>query len=148
MIVQCNKDFEKLKEVSKSGIVKPIAIKLNFEYAMQDCVIQTLEGLHNVPVGSVIMTGLEGERYAMSEESFLNKYTDIIYSDQQKNSGVASKKINPDLEYIYLHPSIAFSAKMWNGMFEASIGDYLIKYGDNDFGIIKPNLFYKLYQLQ
>lgn len=146
--VKTDQDFENLKKYSENGYVLPIPIKLQFEYALQDCVIQTLEGPHNVPAGSVIMTGLEGERYAMSEESFLNKYSDVLFTDASNQKGVATKKVNPGLTYLFLHPHILFSAQMWNGMFDASEGDYLLRYGENDFGIIKPHLFFKLYQLK
>lgn len=145
VIVKTDTDFAALKPFSDIGFAKPISIKLAFEYAQIDSVINTLEGEHKVPTGSVIMTGLENERYAMSEESFLSKYTDITFLDASHQKGMATKKVNQDMTCLYLHPNIPYSAQMWNGLFDATEGDYLIRYGDNDFGIIKPHLFKKLY---
>lgn len=146
-LVKTDADFEVLKAFSDIGHVKPIPIKLEFEYTNSDCSIDTLEGIHSVPSGSVIMTGLEGERYAMSKESFLNKYTDIVFTNQLNQKGIATKKVNQDMTYHFLHPNVVFTAQMWNGLFDSTEGDYLLRYGENDFGIIKPHLFKRLYSV-
>jgi hypothetical protein len=84
--------------------------------------------------------------YAVSPSSFIEKYTDIVFFDDAKTKGGATKKVRPDTEYKWIKPNSTFQAKTWSGLLNGNLGDILIRYSQDDFGIIKPNLFAKLYE--
>lgn len=54
------------------AIKKPVIV--NFEYAQEDGVIQTLEGLMSYKAGDIIITGVKGEKYPCRRDIFEETY--------------------------------------------------------------------------
>lgn len=145
MIVKNDNDFFKLKLNSESGFVKPVAVVLKFEIALSDGIIQTLEGIQTVKKDDYIMTGLENERYCISKDNFHKKYN--ILKLLEKNKGITKKNVLDDTIYEFVQPTFKASTIMNNEQFNLSDKDYLVRYGVNEFGIIKNDLFFKLYKV-
>jgi hypothetical protein len=145
LIIKNDKDFFELKSISKSGLVNPIPIILSFEIAKNDCSIQTLEGIQSVKKDDFVMTGLEGEKYCITKENFHKKYT--ILELDKNNINLARKNISEDTKYEFIKPTIETFVLMNNELFKISNNDYIARYEENDFGIIKNNLFPKLYKI-
>ncbi len=143
LIIKNDEDFFNLISNSESGLVKPIPVVLNYEIAKNDCLIQTLEGLQNVSKDDFIMTGLEGEQYCIIKEKFHKKYT-ILESDI-KDINFAKKNISENTIYRFIKSNLNLKVRINNNIFKISNQDFLIRYEKNDFGIIKNNLFSKLY---
>ncbi|MCT7539585.1 PGDYG domain-containing protein [Aliarcobacter cryaerophilus] len=143
LIIKNDEDFFNLISNSESGLVKPIPVVLNYEIAKNDCLIQTLEGLQNVSKDDFIMTGLEGEQYCIIKEKFHKKYT-ILESDI-KDINFAKKNISENTIYRFIKSNLNLNVRINNNIFKISNQDFLIRYEKNDFGIIKNNLFSKLY---
>ena len=61
------------------AVKKPIVV--NFEFAKQDGVIKTLEGLMQYKKGDAIITGIKGEKYACRRDIFDKTY-DIVSGDE------------------------------------------------------------------
>ena len=116
---------------------KPIPLK--FRVAEQPETIQTKEGPVEAPVGAYIMTGTEGEQWPIPAEKFQETY-DIIDGD------TASKK------------SIPVTAKQMGRNFNVTVswsdqkligkrGDWLVKYGPGDYGVVDQKIFKKTYDV-
>lgn len=140
-------EFYLLKQHNNHGIATPKKIQVAFIIAQEPTQIKSLEGSQTIPIGGVIITGLEGEHYGMSPQSFTKKYCDILYFDDSKYSGIATKNIDSTVVYEWISPIRKISVRTWAGNIHSSPGDYIVRYGKDDFGIIKPNLFAKLYSV-
>jgi hypothetical protein len=145
LIIKNDEDFFNLKINSESGFAKPIPIVLSFEIAKNNCSIQTLEGIQNIKKDDFIMIGLEGEKYCITQEKFYTKYK--ILELNENNLNLARKNVSEIFEYAYIKFVGGNYALMNNQVFEISNDDYFVRYDKNDFGIIKKNLFSKLYQI-
>lgn len=113
-------------------------IPLSFEHATHDQQVQTLENKVSCVAGDVIMTGTEGERWPIKKEVFESTY-DVL------SEGLASKK---KIIVFALQIHEVFQAKLaWAPDFlTGQPGDYLVQYGENDFGIVNQEIFLKTYQ--
>ena len=145
LIIKNDEDFFNLISNSESGLVKPIPVVLSFEISKSDCYIKTLEGLQTVSKGDFIMTGLKSEQYCITKEKFHNKYT--IVETNEKNINFAKKNILENSIYQFIKPSIEVMVSMNNELFKITNHDYIIRYETNDFGIIKNDLFFRLYKI-
>lgn len=144
-ILKNDEDFFELKLNSESGSVKPIPVFLSFEIAKNNGFIQTLEGVQSINKDDFVMTGLKDERYCVTKEKFYKKYT--IVKLNEENINLAKKNISLNTVYEYIKPSVELMTIMNNELFKISNHDYLIRYEKNDFGIIKNDLFFKLYEI-
>jgi len=149
--VKDDKSFNELKEISKNGFAIPKKITIHFEIANKDTKVQTMEGEEVAKKGGFIITGTVGEKYVISPDKFPKKYTNIKYLNKEKTKGKATKVID-NKKYEYLDPMTNFKATTWAGTIKGDSNDILIRYGDNDYGIIKKkvngkNFFISLYKV-
>ena len=140
-LIENDTQFNEVKGV-KFEVVQ-IPVRLGFRICTVDEeTINTLEGPTTATRGMVVMTGVEGENYAMKEEKFFEKYKDLDFTNE--HSGFATKIVK-DTSMTVIQPNEAFQAKVWGGILSGKPNDYLIRYDINDFGIIQNHLLPKLY---
>lgn len=143
-------EFDKANELingENKFLCEKKPIKLAFEVAMFDTVVQTKEGEQEAKKGSAIITGTKGERWPIPWEMFKATYKyqfDPIGEAKMANVGKCFKKPLPVFavkldEPFAVRPS--WSDKPLNG----KTGDYLVRYGEDDFGIVDAEIFAETY---
>lgn len=142
MNITTDSEFYKLPNVFTAT---PIPVTLKFYKTLQDnTTIHTLEGSYTVDKGTIVMIGLEGEEYCPSPDVISKRYTNILYN-AEKNTGFATKKVdNTPLMCAMLTENIM--VKTWKGMIQGDPHCVVVRYGENDFGVIQPHLFSRLYK--
>lgn len=109
----------------------------HYEVADKDGEIQTLEGPVKYKAGYYILTGPKGEQYPMPPEKFRELKDDA-------GDGVCYPKKIVKLAKLADHDgSVATS---WGETLHYSAGeDYIVRHGDNDYGVVKKDIFTKTY---
>ncbi len=108
-----------------------------YEIADQDGTIETLEGPVKYKAGYYILTGPKGEQYPMPPEKFHELKDDA-------GDGVCYPKKIIKLAKLADHDgSVATS---WGETLNYSAGeDYIVRHGNNDYGVVKRDIFAKTY---
>ena len=115
---------------------KPII--LSFELLKEDVDIETKEGIVSAQADrDIIMTGTKGECWPIPLNIFVQTYETIA-------PGKAYKK---DLSIWAIKMTYIFSVKVsWSdSVLEGKIGDYLVEYGKDDYGIVDSEIFEETY---
>jgi hypothetical protein len=109
-----------------------------YEIAQQDGVIQTLEGPVNYKQGYYILTGPKGEQYPVPPEKFRE------LKDDAGNGVCYPKKIIKLAKLADHDGSVATS---WGETLNYTEGnDYIVRHGENDYGVVKKDIFEKTYE--
>lgn len=110
-----------------------------FYIADTDGTINTLEGPVNYPSGYYIMTGPKGEQYPMNPEKFHQLKDD-------NGDGTATPKKIIKLAKIADHSGTVHTS--WGEPLNYNPDvDVIIKHGDNDFGVVKREIFDTTYSI-
>jgi hypothetical protein len=122
---------EKAFQTSK----KPIPAE--FRIATEAETIETKEGPVDANPGDAIMTGVEGEQWPIPAEKFASTYDDL-------EDGTAAKR---DIKVWVKEMPEQFQVKVsWSdALLQGEPGDYLVQYGDNDYGVVGASIFQKSY---
>lgn len=132
--------FEDINEIwFKSGSFQTHkrANPISYETAEQDGTIQTLEGPVNYRAGYKIITGPKGEKYPIPPEKFAGLY------DDNGNGSATPKKI-VKLAKLADHDGAVKTS--WGETLNYTAGeDYIVRHGENDYGVVKKDIFAKTY---
>ena len=108
-----------------------------YNIASTDGTIETLEGPVRYKAGSYIMTGPKGEQYPITPERFAELKDD-------NGDGTASPKKIPKLAKLADHDGIVNTS--WGEPLHYTSGnDYIVRHGQNDYGVVKKDIFTKTY---
>lgn len=108
-----------------------------YDIATTDGTIETLEGPVRYKAGSYIMTGPKGEQYPISAEKFIELKDD-------NGDGTASPKKIIKLAKLADHDGIVNTS--WGEPLNYTAGnDYIVRHGQNDYGVVKQDIFTKTY---
>lgn len=121
------------ESVSARYIKKPIevdAIQIS-----EPEVVHTLEGDVTANSSDWIITGVNGERYPVNNETFGNLY-DVCENGKYKKKPLEVTAWQTDRELLIPHG---------NESLKASIGDFIVKQPDGSFAPVKPDIFEKTY---
>lgn len=116
-------------------------IPLEFRIAQGPEEVKTKEGPVDARDGDYIMTGTKGENWPIPADKF--NY-DILTQDG--NTGTAAKKkiIVPAKEMNEpFEVKVSWSASTLKG----KVGDYLVQYGQGDYGVVDREIFNETYEL-
>jgi len=121
-------------------------IPLEFRYAEEGETIETREGPVNARADDAIMTGTEGEQWPIPRERFEQTY-DVLEVPSDEAPGSAAKK---DIPVFAKEMSEPFQVKVsWSDdLLEGESGDYLVQYGEGDYGVVGREIFEKTYKLR
>lgn len=112
---------------------------IQYETAKQDGTIQTLEGPVNYKAGYKIMTGPKGEQYPIPSEKFNSLY------DDHGNGSAVPKKI---MKYAKLADHDGSVKTSWGEVLNYTSGnDYIVRHDNNDYGVVKKDIFAQTYQI-
>lgn len=144
--IEANKLFETDKVVKCQK--KPILLK--FEVIDADKVVKTKEGDVNAFKGQALLTGTKGEQWPIPWDKFESTYSikwNAIDGKIQDDSGVCWKK--PMLvDAVRLKVAFAVKPSWSEDLLHGKPGDYLVKYGENDFGIVADAIFDETYEIK
>lgn len=109
-----------------------------YEIADQAGTIDTLEGLVKHPAGYYIMTGPKGEQYPISPDTF-DKLKDDL------GNGVCTpKKI---VKWAKLADHAGLVDTSWGEKLHYNSGeDIVVRHGENDYGVVKLDIFKQTYE--
>ena len=113
---------------------------IQYEVAKQDGTIETLEGPVNYKAGYVIITGPKGEKYPIPPKKFEGLYND-------HGNGYATPKKIIKLAKLADHDGSIKTS--WGETLNYTKGnDYLVRHGNNDYGVVKKDIFAQTYQIE
>lgn len=128
---------------SMRAIKKPIPVEVIF--AESDGVIRTLEGSVSYKTGDAILSGLKGESWPIQRVKFLANYRPV--SDAQPGSPGAYVKKPLTVWALQLEAPYAVSIGSKAEPLQGRKGDWLVQYGEADFGIVNADIFKITYEL-
>lgn len=108
-----------------------------FEIAKKDGVLQTLEGPVSYKKGFYLMTGPKGERYPVPPDTFKKLKVD-------NGDGTASPIPIPKKVKVADHSGVVKTS--WGEDLNYVPGDFIVRHGANDYGVIRPDIFKETYQ--
>lgn len=122
-------------------------IELDFEVAMQDQIVKTKEGEQEAKKGSAIITGTKGERWPIPWEIFKTTYKYNFAPLGETKLANVGKCFKKPITVVAVKLTEPFSVRpSWSDKpLHAKAGDYLVKYGENDFGIVSDDIFAETY---
>jgi hypothetical protein len=110
-----------------------------------DCTVQTREGLVHARPGDAIITGVEGERWRVSRERFVEKYRPV----PPTISGRAGRYLGLPTRIMAVQMQEPFEVVLSDGVsrLHGGPGDWLVDYGDGSLGIVSPDIFATTYEI-
>ena len=119
-------------------------VPMQVEFATQAGVVETREGPVRCYAGDAILTGVEGERWPIVREKFLNMY-EATPPTVAGESGIYTKRPFP-VRCAYVEEPLQISLSSGLGVLNAEKGDILIQYAEGDFAVISESVFKKTYR--
>lgn len=112
--------------------------KEKYEIATEPGTIDTLEGLVKYPAGYYIMTGPKGEQYPISPDKFKDLKDDL-------GNGVCTPKKITKMAKLADHKGTVDTS--WGEKLHYNPGeDVIVRHGENDYGVVKLDIFNQTYQ--
>lgn len=127
---------------SKKVIKKPILVKVVF--AECEGVVRTLEGNVSYQTGDAILTGIKGESWPVQRAKFLKNYI----PDGEIQPGESGDYVKKPLTVWALQLEEPCTVRVgWQAdPLRGEVGDWLVQYGDRDFGIVNADVFSVTYE--
>lgn len=112
--------------------------KEKYRIADEPGVIQTLEGPVKYPAGYYIMTGPKGEEYPISPEKFADLKDDL-------GNGICQPKKIIKIAKVADHSGTVDTS--WGEKLHYNPKeDIIVRHGENDYGVVKQDIFDKTYE--
>lgn len=113
-------------------------VKEKYEIASEPGTVDTLEGPVKYPAGYYIMTGPKGEQYPISPEKFKELKDDL-------GNGVCTPKKIIKLAKIADHSGTVDTS--WGEKLHYNPDeDVIVRHGENDYGVVKKDIFAQTYE--
>jgi hypothetical protein len=112
--------------------------KEKYEIASEPGTIDTLEGPVKYPAGYYIMTGPKGEQYPISPKKFKE-----LKDDQ--GDGVCTPKKIVKLAKLADHSGTVDTSWGEKLQYNPDV-DVIVRHGDNDYGVVKRDIFAQTYE--
>jgi hypothetical protein len=116
---------------------KPIAVQVAFATADGTC--DTLEGAVRFRAGDAILTGIQGERWPISRESFLSSY-EAVPPTRAGHNGAYRKSAAPAYA-MRLAERRDVPVGWQNDPLRGEPGDWLLQYADGSRGVLRDHIF-------
>jgi len=134
-----------LASFSESIIVRKRSVSVGVEFAEADGVCQTKEGDVSYKVGDTILTGVEGEQWPIERLKFNATY-DAIPPTKHGEDGQYRKK--PIQVYaLQMNEPFYVNVSWADDRLEGKPSDWLLQYGEGDYGIVSKSIFDKTYKV-
>lgn len=107
--------------------------------------LATLEGDVSYEAGSAILTGAEGDTWPVERAKFYTSY-EAINGTTHGQDGTYQKRPIPVLAMQLTEPA-SVKVGYANDPINGKAGDWLLQYGEGDFGIVSQAIFEKTYEI-
>lgn len=126
---------------AKRVVKRPLPVSVRF--AKTDGVCQTLEGAVGYHAGDAILTGVAGEQWPVARSIFDERYGPA----DGTTPGNDGNYIKKPLVVFALRLDVPIEVSMpAGGALHGALGDWLVQYGQADYGIIKDDIFCATYE--
>ncbi len=116
-----------------------MAMPAKVKFAREAKTIKTLEGNVQASKNDAIMTGINGEQWPISRAKFDSTYEPTGTTKAGEDGEYSKRKI-----IVYaVKMGIPFTVKVSGkgSSLHGKAGDYLVQYGQNDYGIVENSVF-------
>jgi len=125
------------------AIKRPVPVLVRF--AETDGVCETPEGTVHFRQGDAIAEGAHDDTWPIQRQKFFERY-DPVPPIGPGEDGEYVKKALPVFALRLTEP-VAVPVGWQSDPLHANPGDWLIQYGLNDFGVVKPEIFEATYEI-
>lgn len=122
---------------------RSLSIPLLVTFARNDGEIVTLEGVVRYRSGDAIVTGVQGEQWAVPHEKFLIIYEPIPPTQMEQDGQY--RKHPREVWAMELRAPIEIMLPSNRGLLKGNTGDVLIEYAPGDQSIVARDIFSKTY---
>ena len=112
------------------------ATPIHYRTALASGTIDTLEGPVDYHAGHKIITGPKGEQYPVTAEKFADYY------DNNEDGTATPKKI---IKRAKLADHDGVVKASWGDLNYKAGEDYIVRHGENDYGVVKKDIFAQTY---
>jgi len=125
--------------------VQKKAVLVEVCFAESDGVCRTKEGDVSFKAGDAILTGVEGEQWPIKRAKFDATYEAVPPTRHGENGQYRKRPI----EVLALQMNEPFYVNVsWSeDRLEGKPGDWLLQYGEDDYGIVSQSIFEKTYDI-
>ena len=120
---------------------KPIPVQVEFAAVGGTC--DTLEGAVRFRAGDAILTGVQGERWPVSRETFLSTYQAVPPTRAGANG--AYRKVAAPAYAMRLEQRRDVPVGWQNDPLHGQPGDWLLQYADGSRGVLRDQIFRESY---
>ena len=125
------------------AVKRPLPVRVRFAVAEGMCL--TLEGPVAYRAGDAILTGIAGENWPVGRAKFDERYAPI----EDTSPGADGNYVKLPLVVLALRLDAPLEVSMpTGGILNGNTGDWLLQYGQSDFGIVKDEIFRSTYDVQ
>jgi len=122
---------------------KNIPVVVRFEES--DGICNTKEGHVSYKAGDAILTGVEGEQCPIERERFDATYKPVSPTLTDENGAYAKKPI--PVYALQMQEEFYVKVSWGDNRLKGQAGDWLVQYGENDYGIVGKPIFEKTYEM-
>ncbi len=123
---------------------RPIPVLVTF--AESGGTLETLEGSVPYEAGDAILTGVRGERWPVTRQTFLDRYDPSVGTDAGRDGSYTRR---PEILFaVQLAPGddpVQITTDS-GGLLTARAGDWVVQYAAEDFGVVAPDIFEETYE--
>ncbi|MGI4814725.1 MAG: PGDYG domain-containing protein [Janthinobacterium lividum] len=134
-------------------------VTLHVAFATTDGTCETLEGPVRYRAGDAIVTGTRGEQWPIERARFETAYEPSASGEPDAGAGSAGESNTSDgnAGWYKKRPLVALARRVdvplavpvgWqNDPLDAQPGDWLLQYGEGDYGVVDADVFEQTYDL-
>ena len=113
-------------------------------FAKSDGELRSQEGINRYTTGDAMITGSTGNRWVVSRERFDAKYEPVALVKAGEDGAYRNKPIPVLAKQI--HEPFCISRSTGGDRLQGNAGDWLMQYGQQDYGIVEKNRFEQVYR--
>jgi hypothetical protein len=122
---------------------RPLPVRVRF--AQTDGICPTLEGAVGYQSGDAIVSGVTGEQWPVSRETFLRSYEAVPPTAEGTNGTYVSRSREALARQLESPTDVTVG---WQrDRLSGAVGDWLLQYADGSHGIVKDTIFAETYEL-
>lgn len=123
--------------------VRKKAVPVRAVFAGHAGILATLEGSVAYAAGDALLTGVQGERWPVRRERFLGRYAPV----PPTLAGEDGLYVKLPLAVSAMRMREPFYVELPQGRLQGQPGDWLLQYGDNEYGIVAREIFEQSYDI-
>ena len=120
------------------------SLAVSVDFAASANLLQTLEGMVRYEAGDALLTGIEGEQWPVQREKFDATYEAKPPTVHGQNGTYT--KIPKTVWAWCATEEVEVPLSAGRGILKAKPNDFVVQYGEGDYGVVTASIFEKTYQ--